>query len=583
MTRRRWGLVVLGLATLAWVIGAEWVSIHHGVQENHFIDAITGLSFVIAAIIALDRRPENATGWLMIVYAIIYYIPNYSNLRLPVLPLLGMIAQQVAAALLAQIVLSYPKGHLHSRLERVVVGVTYGVGIAISAVIVLTFDPRADGCSCPWEPAPIPSRAAVLTAINVGQRAGFVVVPLLAVAAWQRWRRATPAERRNLAPLWIAFIVALVVFLIDGFASPNLGDPFAYLIWELQSVLYVSLPIILVWGMLSVRLARSAVGDLMVQLEEPLLAGELRAALSRTLGDTSLQLLYPVEEQQRWVDTGGKPALLPDSRQQDAGRTVTIVEREGRPLVALIHDPALDQGLVRAAAAAAGMTLENERLQAEVRAQLKEVLDSRQRIVEAGDRERRRVERDLHDGAQQRLATLALSLTMLRDQRHSDATMAASLAKATADLKDAISELRELARGIHPAILTDEGLPAAVEALADRAAQPVHVCADVTERLPAPIEAVGYFVVSEALANVAKHARASTVTVDLSQRNGYLRVEIVDDGTGGADASHGSGLRGLHDRVSAVRGSLRVESPPAGGTRVVAEIPCQAISDRGDP
>jgi hypothetical protein len=249
---------------------------------------------------------------------------------------------------------------------------------------------------------------------------------------------------------------------MSAFASPDTtGDPFSYLMWELQSVLQISLPIVFVWGLLSARLARGAVGDLVMELERPLLPGELRALLARTLGDPSLVVLYALEGQGRWVDADGKPGSLPGHDQGHQARAVTVVERDARPLAALIHDPALDQGLVRAVAAAAGMRIENERLQADVRAQLEEVRASRQRIVEAGDRERRRVERNLHDGAQQRLAALALSLAMLRDRAGADPSMVASLEQTTAELKQAIGELRELARGIHPAILTEEGLPAA--------------------------------------------------------------------------------------------------------------------------
>jgi signal transduction histidine kinase len=364
---------------------------------------------------------------------------------------------------------------------------------------------------------------------------------------------------------------------VGAFASPfPLADPFAYLIWELQDVLQISLPVIFVWGLLSARLARSAVGDLVVEMERPLVPAELQASLARTLGDPSLELRYALEGKDRWVDSRGRRASLPRPGDGPQARTATLVEREGRPLAALIHDPALDQGLVRAAAAAAGMAIENARLHAEVRAQLEEARASRQRIVEAGDRERRRVERNLHDGAQQRLAALALSLAMLRERGGADPATAASLAQAAAELKRAIDELRELARGIHPAVLTEEGLPAAVESLAERSAVPVRVAADFDTRLPEPVETVAYFVVSESLANVAKYARASGARVALSRCNGTLRVEVVDDGVGGADASQGSGLRGLEDRVSAVRGSFRVETRAAGGTRVLAEIPCDS-------
>ncbi len=462
MTRRRRALAALGIALLGWIIGGEWVSIHQHVPENHLIDAIGGPSFLVAGLVALDRRPRNRMGWLMIAYVAVSYLGNWGNLQVAVVPMIGTPASSWARRSLAQMVLSYPTGRLRTGFERFVIGTIYAVAISVSVVILLAFDPRADGCTrCAFEPAPFPNRHAVLTAMSAGQRAGFFVFLLLIMALWLRWRRATPAERRGLAPLWVAACIYVLVGLMGAFASPDTtGQPFAYLVWELQSVLQIGLPVVFLWGLLSTRLARSAVGDLVMELEE----------------------------------------------------------RASQPLAALIHDPALDQGLVRAAAAAAGMTIENERLQAEVRAQLEEVRASRQRIVEAGDAERRRVERNLHDGAQQRMATLALELAMLRDRASGDPAVAASLDRAAAELKQAIAELRELASGIHPAILTEEGLPAAVEALADRSSLPVWVRADFDARLPGPVEATAYFVVAESLANVAKYARASGARVELSRR-----------------------------------------------------------------
>jgi signal transduction histidine kinase len=575
MTRRRWGLAALGLALVCWIIGGEWVSIHQHVPENHFIDALGGLSFLVAGLVALDRRPGNAIGKLMIAYVIVSYCGNWSNLQIAALPAVGSMGSQLSGAILAQMALSYPTGRLRTRFERLVIGMIYAVAIGVGLVILLAFDPRAGGCArCAWEPAPFPSRNAVTMAQLVAQRLWIALFVLFLTAVWLRWRRATRAERRDLAPLWVAVCVYVVAGLMGAFTSPNpLADPFAYLVWELQSVLQIALPFVFLWGLLSTRLARSAVGDLVLELDRPLLPGELRASLARTLGDPSLQLLYPLHGQDRWVDADGRPVALPGPGGRQA-RTATVVEREGEPLAALIHDPALDDGLVRAAAAAAGMAIVNERLQAEVRAQLEEVRASRLRIVEAGDAERRRVERNLHDGAQQRMVTLAISLAMLRDRAGIDPAMAASLDQAAAELKQAIAELRELARGIHPAILTEEGLPAAVEALADRSSVQVRVVADFDGRLPGPIEAIAYFVVSESLANMTKYARASAAQVELSRRNGHLRVEVVDDGVGGADANRGSGLRGLEDRVSAVRGRFRVQDAPGGGTCVLAEIPC---------
>jgi signal transduction histidine kinase len=240
-----------------------------------------------------------------------------------------------------------------------------------------------------------------------------------------------------------------------------------------------------------------------------------------------------------------------------------------------VHDPALleQQALLRSAGAAARLALENERLQAELRAQLAEVRASRARIVHAGDDERRRVERDLHDGAQQRLLGIRLALQLARGRlADGGATVDELLAEADAEVVGALEELRALARGIHPAILTEEGLAPALAALARRAPVPVEVTVR-RERLPAPIESTAYFVAAEGLANVAKHAHASRASIEVTSANGRIAVEVADDGVGGADAA-GAGLRGLRDRVEALDGRLEVESPAGGGTRISAAIPC---------
>jgi signal transduction histidine kinase len=254
---------------------------------------------------------------------------------------------------------------------------------------------------------------------------------------------------------------------------------------------------------------------------------------------------------------------------------VTVLEHDGNPIAALVHDRSLldDPELVQAVGAAASLALENARLQAELRAQLEEVRASRARIVSAGDAERRRLERDLHDGAQQRLLGVRLALQLARGRlADGGAVTDELLAEVDTEVVDALEELRVLARGIHRAILTEEGLAAALAALARRAPVPVEltVC---PQRLPAPVEATAYFVAAEALANVAKHANACRVAIEVTRRNGTLGVQVADDGVGGADPG-GAGLRGLRDRVEALDGRLEIESPSGGGTRVSAAIPC---------
>jgi len=578
MTRRRWALVLLGVALAGWVIGGEWVSIHLVLQEDHFLDALVGLSFLGGGIAALDRRPGNVIGPLMIGFVMIDYFGNWGNLPVPLLPTLGLVSGWLYRPLLAHIALAYPDGRLRTAFERVVLSAFYAASLGTSVLFALSWAPRSFGCPypngwCPWTPALFPSQTASDLAGWVSDHSGIVLAPLFLAAIGLRWRRASRAERRSLTPLWVAVAMLAAVFLIQVFAIP---DPFGYLLGELGSLLEIGIPVVFAWGLFSSRLARSAVGDLVVELERPLPPGGLGSALSRALGDPSLQVAYAIQGESRWVSAAGTPVSLPARNAGGGPRQATVVEMDGAPVAALIHDAALDAGLVRAAGAAAGLAIANERLRAEVHAQLAEVRASRQRIVEAGDRERRRVERNLHDGAQQRLMTLSLALGMLRDQPAAGPALRAGLADACAELKQATAELRELARGIHPAILTEEGLPPAVDSLADRSTVPVRVKSDLTARLPGPVEATAYFVICESLANVAKHARASGVHVTITTRDGFLRLEVGDDGIGGADPGSGSGLRGLQDRVSAAGGTLQVQSPPGGGTHVLAEIPAGA-------
>ena len=254
----------------------------------------------------------------------------------------------------------------------------------------------------------------------------------------------------------------------------------------------------------------------------------------------------------------------------------TEVVLEDRRVGAILHDVALleDPELLGSVAAAAGLAMENERLQAQLRARVEELRASRARIVEAGTQERRRLERNLHDGAQQRLVALSLTLRLAQGKLHKEPDKADQLINgAQEELTLALGELRELARGIHPAVLSDRGLGPALEALAGRAPIAVDLAELPDNKLPEAIEAAAYFVVAEALTNVVKYAHASQATVSVSQVNGHAVVEVADDGIGGADPGRGSGLRGLADRVGALDGNMQLDSPAGAGTRLRAEIP----------
>jgi signal transduction histidine kinase len=328
-------------------------------------------------------------------------------------------------------------------------------------------------------------------------------------------------------------------------------------------------------GLLRARLARSAVAELVLELGETPAPGHLRNALARALRDPSLAVVYWVPDRDEYVDLDGRPCALPAASES---RAVSVAERDGRRIAALIHDPALreEPQLVQSVCAAAALALENERLQAELRSRVAELRASRARIVEAADDERRRIERNLHDGTQQRLVSIAMALGLAEAKLKSDpAAAGAVVGDARHGVSAALEELRELSHGIHPGGLTERGLAVALEDLALRAAVPVELSAAVPPgRLPEHVQAAAYYVASEALANTAKHAHATSARVGVRRVGGSVVVEVADDGIGGADVSRGSGLRGLADRVEALEGRLSLSSPPGQGTVVRAEIPC---------
>ena len=298
----------------------------------------------------------------------------------------------------------------------------------------------------------------------------------------------------------------------------------------------------------------------------------VREALAERLGDRTLAIAYWLPERQLFVDERGNPVTLPEP---GTSKAWTAVEYHGDRVAAIIHDAELQARpeFVEAAAAGAVLALDNERLKADLNARLQDLRASRRRIVEATVEARRQLERDLHDGAQQRLVSMSLDLQLLRGRLTHESAIEL-LDTAIATLGEAQIELRELARGIHPPMLTDRGLGPALDALAHRSAVPVELDLRLGERLPQEVETASYFVAVEALTNVAKYAQATHACLSVCDAGGVLMLEVSDDGVGGADPERGSGLRGLSDRVAALDGELIVDSPVGHGTRVTARVPC---------
>jgi signal transduction histidine kinase len=541
------------------------------------------LSFVALSVGVLvwQIRSGSRIGLLLTAFALFLVLPEgkwiFWNQALPVT--VALATSWFVAPLLAQLTLSYPTGRLATRPERYLVGAAYAVAAVYGLTLLLFFDPRLRTWQCVY---------ATYCALPVTHVASFDTTGVTNVLDWllfplalvflallvRKLVRASPGGRRIVLPLSLAalFAAAQIVahFVLNG--SPNSSWSHTTWFW-IGTLASVAIPLSLGFGLLWGHTARSAVADLVVELEKTP-PGRVRDALARVLGDPALELALWLPERNTYVDGRGRAVELPGA---GAGRAVTVLGPAEAPVAALIHDPALleRRSLLASAGAAARLALENERLQAELRAQLSELRASRARIVSAGDEERRRLERNLHDGAQQRLLSLGLALQLARARLHPDMNGAAELLDdADDELRAALDELRELARGIHPAVLTEQGLGPAVRSLAERSAVPVTIASLPGRRLPAPAEAATYFLVSEALANVAKYAHASSVRVSVADTDGGVLIDVDDDGVGGADPARGSGLRGLTDRVHALDGELTLDSPPGHGTHLHAAIPC---------
>src|SRR5688572_5849559 len=506
-------------------------------------------------------------GRLMVATGMCYSLALIRGLPWPELAPIGIIGGTAADVLLGYLILAFPSGQLRTRAGPWLVALTGLVLIVQRSLTLAALDPATIGLAYenPYRVIQDPSVAATIFMVQA-------VIDLLVVLAYMgfvvvRWLRASAAARRALSPLAIPAVILLLAMITSTvFSVTDVPFELKVLLSRTQDFARAAIPVGFLVGLLRVRVRRGAVADLVVELGRMPTPAGLRDALAKALGDPSLEVAYWSPAVEGYVDSDGSPIAMPA---EESGRGVALLGRGGGPLAAILHDPALldEPGLVASVASAVRLAVENERLQAEVVAQLDEVRASRTRIIEAGDAERKRVERDLHDGAQQRLVSLALALRLARSKLggSDEAGVRLSLEQASDDAKAALAELRELARGIHPQILTSAGLGAAVTSLADHSTVDVSVDVD-GGRYPPAVEQTAYYVVSEALANVAKYAHATHAAVRTGWDAGALTIEIADDGLGGADPDAGTGLRGLADRLAAIDGTLEVTSQPSGGT-----------------
>jgi signal transduction histidine kinase len=537
---------------------------------------VVGWAYIGSGLIAWRNRPEHRFGPVMVFIGFAWFATFLADAADPLLFTLGTALENVYLLAFVYLVLSFPSGRVRGSVNRTLLASAFVVATFAEVAWLLLADSQDVICSgCPENVLEIARHDRLAEGILQGQRAaGFVLSLFTAALLVYRWRRASAPQRRAAAPvLWVggAMFVALAVSIENDI----FGEPLRSLPTWTRSFVFAAIPVAVLAVMLQRRLARGAVAGLVVELQPGANAVDLRDALGRALGDPSLELAYWLPAQRRYVDAEGLPIELPDGA---GGRVSTVVERDGEPIAALLHDAVLRENaeLVNSVCAAAALTLENERLRAELLAKLAELQASRARLVEATESERRRIERDLHDGTQQRLVSIAMTLGLAESKLAGDRPNVGPVLREARDaLALALEELRELTQGIRPAILVERGLGAALDDLSRRAALPVRLdVALPADRLPEQVETAAYFVASEALANAGKHSHASEVRLTALAAGETLALEVSDDGIGGAGGGAGSGLRGLADRVEAIGGRLTVSSPPGRGTTIRAEIPC---------
>jgi signal transduction histidine kinase len=574
-THRAPGRAVLWVLAIAGFVAAG-ASVALALTSDHLTEpglqaallAWVSLPYVLGGLIAWRRRPDSRFGPLMVAAGFAMFVSSlqWASAALPYT--VGLAFDLVPPALFIHVFLAFPSGRLERPVERAIVAAAYSAGFGVQLLKMALGGVGGDNLiTIVAEPS------AALT-IQKFQLITLSVLALAAVALLVARRRAGGRPlRRSVALLVDSFALALVMIAVLLLAGAfELVGAFETIRRVTFGVVGIA-PVAFLIGLLDAKLARSSVGDLVVELDADPNPPELRDALARALGDPSLTLVYWLPEFDSWADLEGRPVALPE---QDGAKATTLIDRDGQHLAALLHNPSLrdEPELLDAVTAAAAIALENGRLHVELRARVEELRGSRQRVIEAGQHERRRLERNLHDGAQQRLIALSLELGRLEERLGADPVVRSSLDQARSEIALSLEELRDVARGIHPAVVSGHGLAVGLESLAARAPVPVRLDVELDGRVDERVEVAAYYVVCESLANVGKHAQARSASVAVSRANGELVVEVVDDGVGGADSERGTGLRGLADRVEALGGRLRVWTPRGEGTRVRADIPC---------
>jgi signal transduction histidine kinase len=580
-------------AAVAYGIAAESVAAHHGQLTTYAgssgwltaPELTAGWGLVAAGLLTWRLRPGIPVGPLVVAAGFAWFSPDWVGWEggPAWVRSVGMLAAGVWLALLVHAALAFPQRRPGSFASRAFVAVVYAETAIIAIGQALFRDPF-DVVEC-WDNCTDnsflihsdPGLARALTTIDL--RFALVLALAFAALSVRRLAAASRPARLLLAPVLAAGVAVTTVHAAHAVAlirtplEAPADSTFAALFVG-QCLAVSGLALALGWELVRTRRARQAVERLVVELAQAPEPGSLEAALARATGDPSLRIVYRLRDDDRQVDSRGRPVPTPAASSR---RAVTPIVRDGRPIALLKHDrTVLDHSFQAQIGCAARLAVENEQLHAEALARLAELRESRARIVEASDAVRRQLERNLHDGAQQRLIALAFALRLAGGKlgAHPEPIVAEALTDAERALGEALAAVRSVANGLFPAALMSSGLAYALEELAELAPIRIDVRAVPDHRLAAPVEAAAYVVIREAIENAALHARASAVSISAFCRPNVVVVDAADDGIGGADPERGVGLLDVADRVGALGGTLTILSPAGGGTRIHAEIPC---------
>jgi signal transduction histidine kinase len=582
----RSALIFIGFAGIVFGLLMMVVIFTSDRDSTPEIDAAVTLlpswSFIGTGLFAWWRRPNNRSGSLMVLIGFAWLLIPMSVSNVTALFAVGLLTANIAWVLFAQLLLVFPGGRIETKSHRTLLTLLWIDAILFPIITVMVSGPQLpyDRCEdCPPNPLDVTNNLGLARVFD-SLTSIFAVLLLIVLVAMliRRYRSYGSVGRDAIRPvLGAGALMVLTLGLLVFVQALNVPESVSQTLFLITVVLMSAVPFTFLFGLLRSRFSSAgAVSELIATLGDSTARNlDIRDALAEALGDPTLQFLYWLPERQSYVDDAGQAVELPE---RNSGRGWSSVEHDGDLIAAIVFDDSLEDNdqLIRATGSAAALALRNQRLEAELRANVEELRASRMRIVQTSDAARRELERNLHDGAQQHLVSMALTLRMATDKIDTDPAAARELlTQASTDLSDATTELRELARGIHPAILTDRGLAAALDALASRSVVPVELGEVPEVRLPQPVESAAYFVVAEALTNVARYSQATKASVSVARNNGNAVIEISDDGIGGADINGGTGLRGLQDRVAALDGKLTIESPAGSGTKVRALFPCE--------